>query len=118
MKTRLQFNLNVAYSIIDGLETNPYAQPLIERITDSLLSAFLHNQKFVRLRLSEEEVEFIDDALVMEMDATVQDPLVTDLHELHTRILAMESEQILSAGIVENKDLTTVIPCGSIGASR
>ena len=118
MKTRLQFNLNVAYSIIDGLETNPYAQQLIERITDSLLSAFLHNQKFVRLRLSAEEVELIDDALVMEADATAQEPLATDLHELHTRILAMESEQILSAGVVETKDLTTVIPCGSMETYR
>jgi len=114
MKIRLQFNLNAAYSILDGLEANPYTQQLIERITDSVLSAFLHNQKFVRLRLSEEEVEFIDEAIVMEMDVTVQEPLVTDLHELHTRIMAMESEQILSAGVVENKDLTNVAPCVSM----
>jgi hypothetical protein len=109
MKTptiRLQFRRHVAFSILDGLKAVGSLEPFYNecellriRVDEALVQALAHNQKFIRMRLADEDVECIKEILAQQVEKTETRPLLDELHEAYTRLVCLETTDVIQEGV-------------------
>ena len=93
--------------MLDGLQSvcvlaeDPNAVEMLrQRIEQSLVKAVAQQKRFIRMSFSSEEQEYLKGTLEMVVELTQQRPLLDELNEAFTRLIAMESPtEVIGAGI-------------------